>query len=183
MRDDLHRTVPVPRHWKRVLRHATREADRVTRLPRAMEDAVRTDLARHIRRSWIESVRNALSEGNGDFFRETRIGEVVRQCGALAVTPSEREVAECMRARAAFRQNSPHLLADAMRDVAKRVEERSCEQLPALVGKKDSAQLRKVLNTARRLCQPQNLIDSSGNVVPGNRSPREDIDLNEPIAP
>jgi hypothetical protein len=124
-----------------------------------------------------------LSESNGDFFHETRISEVVRKCGALTVTPLEREVVENMRARVAFQPLSPHLLADAMREVAKRVEERSCEQLPALVGRKDGAQLRKVLNTARPLCQPQNLIDSSGNVVPGNRSPREDIDLNEPVAP
>src|SRR5712691_5808106 len=41
MRDDLHRTVRVSRPWRRVLRHAGREADRVSRLPQALEEAVR----------------------------------------------------------------------------------------------------------------------------------------------
>lgn len=183
MRDDLHRTTAVSRPLRRVLRYAAREADRATRLPRAIEEAVRVTIAKQIRSPWLESVKKKLSESADDLFRETRVRDVVRECGASAITPLEREVAECMRARAAFQQASPDLLVRAMREIAKRVGERSCEQLSAIVGKKDGFHLRKILAAARPLCQPQDLIDSSGTVVKLTRLPREDIDLDEPIAP
>lgn len=181
MRDDLHRTVAVSRPLRRVLRYAVRPADRNTRLPQAIDEAVRLTLAQQIRKPWLDVVRESLSQSDGDLFREMSAIEVARQCGASAITPLEREVAECMRARAAFRQASRDLLPAAMREVAKRVEERACEQLASVVGQGNAGQLRRILRDARRQCQPENLIDSVGHVTSASQLPPRAINLDEQV--
>jgi hypothetical protein len=183
MRDDLHRTVAVAKPLRRVLRYAVNQADRTVRLPRAIEEAVRLTLRAQIREHWLASVQYALTQRSADLFQESRISGAIYQCGEEAVTPLEREVVECIRARAAFRQTSDDLLADAMRDIATRVEERSCEQLSSAVGSKDGAQIRTILRAVRPLCQPKELIDSTGSVSRLTRLPDKQIDLDEPITP
>lgn len=183
MRDDLHRTVSVSRPLRRVLQYASRQADHRERLPRAIEEAVRVALRTQIRSPWLDVVRTALGEGGADLFPEHRIGDAVRQLSGLAVTPLEREVMECIRAQATFRGVSSSLLADAMRVVAKRVEERSCEQLSSIVGGKNEAEVRKILSAARPLCQAQELIDAAGSVIANSRLPGKGVELDEIVAP
>src|SRR5882672_9734840 len=167
MRDDLHRTVGVSRRWQRVLRHAQSKMDRPTRLPASLSDAARLTLKDSIRSPWLDGLRSAVREGASDLFGQERLVSSVREFAGIAATPLEREVAECVRGRAVFHRSGSDPFVGAMREVAERVVERSCEQLVARVRAdhpKDAAELRRVLATAQHSCDISSLIDAAGGI-------------------
>ena len=183
MRDDLHRTAPVTRPLRRVLRYASRPVDRAERLPRALEEAVRLEMRTQIRPSWLGSLRDQLTIAGDDLFHETRVSRVARQSLATAFTPLERELAERIRAVSVFGGAAKdNLLPEAMRDLAGRIKERSCEHLSSVVGRNDAKELRRVLEIAKNASRTSDLIDEAGNVTQVSRLPNGKIDLEEPLA-
>jgi hypothetical protein len=147
-----------------------------------MEEAVREILKTQVRSDWLASTQEALERSRNDLFRQSQIGEAVRECGALAVTPLEREVAECMRAQIAFHHGSHSVLPAAMREVARRLEERSHEQLASSVGGNDGKQLRRILAQARGLCHAEELIEPTGAVSAASRLKKTPISLDEEVS-
>jgi hypothetical protein len=139
-------------------------------------------LRTQVRPLWLDTVRRSLDEKSEDLFPQYRLQSIVRQVGALAITPLEREVVECIRAQVAFRQLSSSLVAGAMRAVAKRVGERSCEQLCSAAGGQDGVALRRILGAARPRCRTEDLIDADGSVIEKSRLLPRNINLDEPIS-
>jgi hypothetical protein len=180
MRDDLHRTLGVSRRWSRVLRYAKSKADRQSRLPNSLTEAVRLTLSDGMRASWLSAVRVAVRDGSADLFGNDRLAASLRHSLTTAATPLEREVAECLRGRATF-QASSDLFGDSVREVAGRVVERSCEQLVAKVRvhhPRDAGELRGILHVALSSCDIGGLVDPAGGIAPGKKPPAG-IDLDE----
>lgn len=79
MPDDLHKTVPAPRHWKTVLRYAPSKLDRETRLVDALQNAVLRDLANAVRPTWIQGLRAALASSREDLFAQDLVRQETRR--------------------------------------------------------------------------------------------------------
>lgn len=167
MRDDLHRTVGVSQRWRRVIRNAKAKADRVDRLPTSVVDAVRLSLSDGIRKSWLSDLRGAVNQGSSDLFGSDRMQAALRQCASSAASTVEREVVDCVRARAAFESNG-QLVTGAVLEVGGRLRDRHFELLVAQVKAKyprDAAELRGVFQAAKEKCDISSVLDGSGNIA------------------
>ncbi len=182
MRDDLHRTVGVGQRWRGVIRNAKAKADRVDRLPVSVVDAVRLSLNDGLRKSWLADLRTAVIQGSSDLFSGDRMRAALHQCASSATSVVEREVAECVRARAAF-ESTGQLVTGAVVEVGGRLRDRQFELLVAQVrGKypKDAAELRAVFLAARDKCDISKVVDGSGNIA--SRSiKKKRIELDEAV--
>ena len=180
MRDDLHRTVGVNQRWRRVIRNAKAKSDRIERLPASVVDAVRLSLNDGIRKSWLTDLRTAVSEGSSDLFGPDRMHAALRQFASNAASTVEREVVDCVRARAAFESNG-QLVTGALVEVGARLRDRQFELLVAQVRAKypkDAAELRAVFSAAKQKCDMSEVLDGSGGIASRGIKKRA-IDLNE----
>jgi hypothetical protein len=180
MRDDLHRTVGLNQRWRRVIRNAKAKADRIERLPASVVDAVRLSLNDGIRKSWLTDLRTAVREASSDLFGPDQMHAALRQFATNAASTVEREVVDCVRARAAFESNG-QLVTGAVVEVGARLRDRQFELLVAQVRAKyprDAAELRGVLSAAKEKCDMAKVVDGFGNIA--SRSVKKlGIDLNE----
>jgi hypothetical protein len=156
MRDDIHRRLPLPRAWKRVLKACARDAEAGDR-PKLVAQAAGSEL-RQLRPIVLDEGRRALVVSQGSLFPvelfqpvcETRSpieASFVRECAALADQrlPSD-EAASRALARA---------LEDRVRAVQREVRAqgsidfpRDCQQLLGRIG--EAAQAADLEGLARR---------------------------------
>jgi len=183
MRDDLHRTVAVAPAWRTVLRYAPNKADRLSRLPNALEEAVRSSLRRSLTQPFVQSLRDSLSRR--DLFSETNaVRHAFEQCAKGIVTAGDREVYDCVRAGMSFNRNADSLLVSSMHEYAQRCAQRNLEHLVAetrLVHAPSAAELRAVLDHASASCDFAGLIDWQGNIGPRPGKAHGELNLEEPV--
>jgi tellurite resistance protein len=185
MRDDLHRTAAVTAVWKTVLRYAPNKAERLTHLPRTLEDAVRSDLRTNLSPELVRALRGVVSHGVGDLFGSEGVGAAILSYASSVQTSTDRELFEIVRAASAFKRNDPNAFAACVEELIGRVVDRSFEHLVAKVRMEHIAsarELRGVLNVARKSCNFAKLMDSEGNIAPRERRRNKAIDLSEVIA-
>jgi hypothetical protein len=93
MRDDIHRRLPLPRAWKRVLKACSREAEAAER-PALLAQAAGSEL-RQLRPAVVDEVRRALATGEDSLFpgesfqpacepRSAIEASLLRECAAIA---------------------------------------------------------------------------------------------------
>src|SRR4051812_25285234 len=93
MRDDLHKTVPLARHWRRVLRLAAREAD-WNRVPQEIVRAVVTDLNQSIDGGWASAFASSCRNHVPDMFSTDGADRALNSMLSPRLTSLEREVVE-----------------------------------------------------------------------------------------
>lgn len=93
MRDDLHRTVPLPLPWRRVLRLSMSPAD-ADRAKIAMTRAINAEFIKEVGRSWLENLRNALAFEVADFFSNDRVFQVLESFSRQNPTVLQRKLLE-----------------------------------------------------------------------------------------
>jgi len=186
MRDDLHRTVAVPRPWKTVLRYAPNKIDRLTRMPGAIEEAVRSDLDSSLSPECVRSLRATLAHGLSDLLGSDSVDSAILRCATTIQTPADRELYEIVRTAAAFKRQDANVFVSCMRELTNRAVDRNYEHLVAAVRMEHASsarELRGYLEAARRSCDFSKLIDADGNIAPRKRARRKTVELNEVIAP
>jgi len=185
MRDDLHRTVAAPRHWKRLVQMAARESER-PKLPEALRDATLKTLSREIRPEMISRLRDFASTASADMFGAEQVHEFVADLQSRSKSPVERDVCETFRSLVAISGVTPEIVDHAVRDVAKETANHECEGLIAQARNSSvwaARELRHELNRGLQHCDFENICDDSGAVVrPKKRAPKAAIDLDESIS-
>lgn len=93
MRDDLHRTVPLPPSWKRVLKLALSPAD-ADRAQIAMSRAINTEFINEVGRTWLANFRGALAFEAADLFANDKVFHVLESFGRKSPTVLQRKLIE-----------------------------------------------------------------------------------------
>lgn len=96
MRDDLHRTPALPRHWRTAIRHAARAAD-TDRIPYDLSRAVARDMEARLRPEWVEGLQQVCGGRVGQLFPETQV-DALTTYERTARTPQEQRLVELTRA-------------------------------------------------------------------------------------
>lgn len=122
MRDDIHKSVRRPREVQRWVKHAVREADRLSgRSREALEDAVRHVSDHEASDRFIERLRDRVLGGSGDLFGLLAGVRSPRELGGSG-SPIERQIlSDCQRAVAEGRSGEDALV----RSLANVLKERS----------------------------------------------------------
>jgi len=68
MRDDIHKSAPVARHWQNFLGRCVREADRGDRAVEGADAAIRKDLGREISPALLAELHRRCVDPSGDLF-------------------------------------------------------------------------------------------------------------------
>jgi len=68
MRDDIHKSAPVARHWQNFLGRCVREADRGDRALEGADAAIRKDLSREISPALLSELHRRCVDPRGDLF-------------------------------------------------------------------------------------------------------------------
>ena len=167
MRDDLHRTVGVSRHWKKVLRYLPREVDRLGKLPVAMVQAVRAEISSEIDKSWAGQLKRALSSCEGDFFKAEQVNSVVDQFESKATSVAERDLCEFVRGE--FVRNPESNWFDAAFDcLVKSHANQKIEQVVATV--RQDTDVGQASAVRRRLEEARNNCDFASQPEPKRKS-------------
>lgn len=134
MRDDLHRTVPLARHWRRVLRLAGREAD-WDRVPQELVRAVVADLNQAIDGEWASAFASSCRNQVPDMFSTDGVDRALNSMQSPRMTSLERELLETAKGLRA-RGVHPSELFDRSRNVvAQQQADRSLEHVLAEIRK------------------------------------------------
>ncbi len=82
MRDDIHKSAPVPQHWKKVMRLCAREADRGPRAQASVVAALLADVHQELSSTFISSLLAVVTpEQGGLFANRERIDSAVDLAG------------------------------------------------------------------------------------------------------
>jgi len=106
MRDDIHRRLPLPPAWKRVVKACARDAETALR-PSVLAEAVRTEL-RHLRPSVVMLVRRALAARQQFLFPAGSFERAPAPATPIAKCPSSIHDALALGAEQAVRGRVAH---------------------------------------------------------------------------
>jgi len=181
MRDDLHRTVPLSRAWRPVMKFIGREAD-WQRVPAAMSKAVRKEIEAGLERTWVTEFKKTLALVETDLFGSEHcvyiFDDFERRCPTLV----ERQICEMARGLVARDGTTTKLYDRAVVEVCRHSLPAHIAHLEAQVrarhGVAEATQFFEKLTNLSRECK----FESNGLKV--SRSSEESISdlLNEPIA-
>jgi hypothetical protein len=180
MRDDLHRTVPLPRLWKPVMKYVSREAD-WKRVPAAMSRAIRLEVEAGLEPKWSTSFKETLMSAGSDMFGLDREARVFDNFERRNPTPLQRNVCEVARGLHARDGNVQGLYERAVAEVCRQAVASNIAHVEAQVreihGPREAAQVREKLKELSRQC-------SFEPVAPKKRRAKKDSNselLNESI--
>lgn len=155
MRDDLHRTVPLPRPWRAVLRIACRKAD-FERVPAAISKAVRLEVEAGIGAKWATGLKNILERVGSDMFAYDRVSAALDRLERNGVTPLQRQLCEAARGLYARDGASAGHFERVLAEVCSQNLSSSIEHVVSKVreihGLGEAAQVRKRLTLLSRDC-------------------------------
>lgn len=153
MRDGLHRTVPLPRPWRAVLKHLPREyqqhlaAEAVTR---ALSAETKADLTP----SWSESFKKSLLKAAGDLFGGDDISITLDHFESNATTRRERQLCEIARGLHARDKTTAGLFDKSMVALCEQMKDASIEHVAAKVrARHGDDEALQVLRRLRRLAE------------------------------
>lgn len=156
MRDDLHKTVPLPRPWLTVLRFASREAD-WPRLADAMSCAVRLTVENGIDPKWGASLKASLASASDSLFPDESLDQVFSDFGRMNPTSIGRQVCEVAQGLYARDGNAHSLYDRALIEVCRQRIAPNIEHVTAAVYRRhDLHQSRQVferLNLESKKCR------------------------------
>lgn len=132
MRDDLHRTVPLPRPWRPVLKYVSREAD-WERVPEAMSNAIRAEVEAGLGRKWTTDFKHAFLSAGDDFFEFDRKARVFNEFERNTPTPLQRRFVEVARGLYARDGSSDQLYERTVGEVCRLVAKSNIEHVAAQV--------------------------------------------------
>lgn len=132
MRDDLHRTVPLSRQWRPVLKYVSREAD-WERLPDAISVAVRTDIEVGLSKKWATSFKEGLLLAGDDLFNFDRITRVLNDFERNNPTPLQRSFCEVARGLYMREGNADQLFERTIGELCRIVAKKNIESVAAQV--------------------------------------------------
>lgn len=154
MRDDLHRTVPLTRPWRSVVKYASREAD-WSRVPEAISRAVQCEVDAGLEPKWASGFKEGLLPAETDFFEEERLARFIDDFSRQDMTPRERQLIEIAKGLLA-RDGSPNLYAHAITELYRQVMDADIEQVTARVretwGAQQASEVRQGLLRAATKC-------------------------------
>lgn len=131
MRDDLHRTVPLARPWRQVLKYACREAD-WDQVPEALSRAIRCEVEGGLGRKWAKSIQNALNSDRDMFDFEHSI-RVLSRFEQNHPTPMQRRFCEVARGLSARDGNDDYLYERTVVEVCRQTARSNIEHVAAQV--------------------------------------------------
>jgi hypothetical protein len=161
MRDDLHRTVPLPRQWKPVLKYISRDAD-VSRVPGAIENAMRTAVRNGLEPKWANAFKTALMSAGDDFFGHDRLGRVFDTFERNNPTPLQRRICEIARALHARDIDTKSLYERSVAEACRQEVNRNIFHIEAQVrevhGPSEAGQVRRKLIEQSAKCDFENIL-------------------------
>lgn len=177
MRDDIHRRLPLPRVWKRVVRACVRNAEAPVR-NLLLEQAARTEL-RELRPGFVEDARRALvgTEASlfpGDAFKVSAVptspieAALQRECAALADAR--------MPADAALEQAAERALDQRVGAVGRELRAQLSVAMP-----RDCTELLRRFEQARRKADLRKLVHGYLAGEPCARPQRLGLDLDSDL--
>lgn len=132
MRDDLHRTVPLSRPWRPVLKYVSCEAD-WERVPNAMSLAIRADVEAGLGKKWTTSFKERLLSAGDDLFDFDRNARVFNEFERNSPTPMQRRFCEVVRGLYARDRSSDQLYERTVGEICRQVAKRNIEHVAAQV--------------------------------------------------
>ncbi len=156
MRDDLHRTVSLPRPWRSVLRYVCRKAD-AERVPEAITRAVQAELGAGIGKGWSASFKAELETAHRDLFRSESQGVVITEFEQKCGSSAERKLCDTARgvlARDGARADLfDHTLGEVFRSTISAGIEHACAMVRREHGQKEAGEVRARLAAASKACK------------------------------
>lgn len=144
MRDDLHKTVPVSRAWRRVLRLAYRDED-IELMPQAITSAANSAVQEGLRKPCAKSFKESLEQAAPDLFGIEHQAEVIQLYRASGQSPVERKLCEVALGLHAKDGAAPDIFEAALRQCVKANATDNIELIKAHVRK--IAALKKPINS------------------------------------
>jgi hypothetical protein len=133
MRDDLHRTVPVSRAWRKVLKYASRAADWI-KSGAAIEVAVRGEMACSMKATWLTRFEYALKTSiTPDMFGLDRVSRVIDDFERRSTTATEANLCEIVRGLHARDGETPRLFQNSVSALCKSWTDARIEQVGAII--------------------------------------------------
>lgn len=155
MRDDLHRTVPLPKPWRPVLKYVSRQVD-WERVPEAMSNAIRAEVEVGIGPKWASELRNALMTAGNDLFEFDRKARVFNEFERKTPTPRQRQFVEVARGLYARDGNGDQLYERTLVEVCRIVTKANIENVAAQVSERhgisEGVQVRERLRELAKQC-------------------------------
>jgi hypothetical protein len=170
MRDDLHRTVSLPRPWQRVLKLASSPAD-FDRAQIAMTRAINAEFVNEVGRSWLNSLRMSLTTNGSDLFELERPIAVLEGYGQRNPSVLQRKILENMIGLIARGVNGAGLVDKAINAVCHQLADARVAQATSLVAQ--VANDREAYFVAERLSQVANFCEFT-IAKPKQKSPSGD---------
>lgn len=173
MRDDLHRTVPVSRAWRKVLKYASREAD-WGKFPAAIEAAVRGELVAIMNAKWFSGLESELKKSpTVDMFGLDQVSEIVGSFERRSTTATEFQLCETIRGIHAKDGDVPHLFAKAFSELCKHSTDAHIEQVGAITRQQFGPRVANDAMTRMRFLA-NNLAFEIGKHVPSRLTKKSD---------
>jgi hypothetical protein len=132
MRDDLHRTVSLPKPWQRVLKLACSQAD-FDRAQIAMTRAINAEFVNDVGRSWLTSLRMSLAIDGSDLFESDRPIAVLDSYGRRNPSVLQRKILENMMGLIARGINGSALVDKAVHSVCHQLADARVAQATSLI--------------------------------------------------
>src|SRR5665213_597999 len=155
MRDDLHRTVPLPRPWRTVLKYVSREVDESRAIP-AMSRAIHSEINAGLSHSWTSSFKRALEASGADLFSQERVLKAFDDLEDKAATRLERQLCELSRGIYARDKTVSDLFAKSLDALRHQITRSNVEHPVSVVrsvhGRDEAAQVRPRLDAVARAC-------------------------------
>jgi hypothetical protein len=183
MRDDIHKSAPVNKLWKSVLKHCNRESDRKERAAESALKAVAADCSRELSPGFVNDLIDRCKSPKADLFRGNFEGVHATEDGGHVL---EQQLVERLQVRAQSGSIDLNGLRDELAGV---IEGRKESQARAIRGHvlKAGGKGAAVCNEALKNCLTQvsavdcaNQILANGGkmVVPAKRAKKVSIDEN-----
>jgi len=153
MRDDLHRTVSLPRPWQRVLKLACSPAD-FDRAQIAMTQAINAEFFKDVGRAWLSSLGMSLTTDSSDLFEVERPTAVLEAYAQRNPSVLQRKILENMTGLIARGINGEGLVDKAISAVCHQLADSRVAQASSLVAQ--VADDREAYFVAERLSQVAN---------------------------
>lgn len=155
MRDDLHKTVPLPRQWSTVLRYAARKPD-WDRVPEDIVNAVKRDFSSAVDPKWFESFSAALRNQTSDLFGKDTVTDSLAAIERPQMSSLERDLCETAHGLHARGTPASQLLQKSVTEVQSLLLERQIEHVAAQVyqqhGMHQAGAVRKRLQQLAKTC-------------------------------
>jgi hypothetical protein len=117
MRDDIHKSAPVPAAWRTLMKRCALEADRGTRTTLAAENALRIEIRQELSPGFLLGIRNAANSPQGNLFPiGQKFIKSAAQLGGIGST-FEEQVIQSLNRHSETEGCTPEATKQALQDV------------------------------------------------------------------